>query len=380
MKKVIATVLTAVLAAGLMCGCGEQKRDSKPVEPVSNDNVVLDGEGGFGKVTVSGTKFVANGKEVYMNGVNTPWDNWNDFGGNFDESFWRDHFAELKDNGINSTRIWICCNGDVGVEIDENGFVSGATDAHWSNLDTLFEIADENEIYIMATLMSFDNFKDANQKYARYRAMATNTDAIDSYVENYVVPFCERYDSHDSLWSIDLCNEPDWVIENAECGKLAWKDMSNLFAREAAAIHLNSDILVTVGFGMIKYNSEEYNGNYASDEYLQSLYANGYAYLDFYSPHFYEWEATWFGYPFDKDPVSFGLDGSKPMMIGEFPATGTTDKTSGSINMDGNEIYKNCYANGWNGVMAWTSNGVDSCGKLSDFSEGAKYVAEQMSK
>lgn len=331
-----------------------------------------------GKVSVSGTDFVVGDAPIYMNGVNTPWDKWNDFGGAFNEGFWSEHFALLHENGINATRIWICCNGDVGMLIDSEGMVSGATTKHWEDLDTLFTLAEENGIYIMATLMSFDNFKDSNKTYQSWRKMTQNEEAIDSYVENYVIPFCQRYDDFDSLWSIDLCNEPDWVHENAESGQLAWEDICNLFAKEAAAIHKNSDVLVTVGFGMIKYNSDSYEGNYGSDEYLKGRYNDQDAYLDFYSTHFYEWEAPWFGFPFDKSPADFKLDGTKPCVIGEFPATGMLGNVNGSQAVSGDECYINCYNNGWNGAFAWTSNGVDACGSLDDFKDGALEVAEKM--
>ena len=61
----------------------------------------------FGKLYISGTKFYSDGKEIFLNGANTPWDKWNDFGGDFDENFWNSHFATLKSNGINSSRVWI---------------------------------------------------------------------------------------------------------------------------------------------------------------------------------------------------------------------------------------------------------------------------------
>lgn len=333
-----------------------------------------------GRITVDGTNFVIGDEIIYMNGVNTPWDNWNDLGGDFDEAFWQEHFAELHENGINASRVWISCNGDVAFDIDENGYVSGVSDAYWEDLDTLLSIAEENDIYIMATLMSFDNFKNTNVTYMSWRAMVQDEEAIDSYVDNFVIPLCEKFNHYDSLFSIDLCNEPDWIVENEEDGKLAWKDLGNLFSREAAAIHENSDILVTIGFAMSKYNSDKYQGNYGSDKFLQSCYNNENAYLDYYSPHFYEWEAPWFNFPFDKTPTAFGMDGTKPVVIGEFPATGMTSATSGSKDMTGSECYIGLYENGWNGGFAWTSNGVDSCGSLSDFAEGANAVAEKMNE
>ena len=331
----------------------------------------------LGKVKVSGTDFKADDKVVFMNGVNTPWDKWNDFGGDYNEQFWDDHFKKLSENGINSSRVWVSCNG-LHVKIDSNGKVKGPTEKFWTDLDAFFALAEKHGIYIMATLMSFDNFKDEGQPYMSWRALLDNEKNMDSYVETYVIPFVEKFSKYASLWSIDLCNEPDWIHENEICGQIEWDKICTLFAKCAAAIHENSDVLVTIGFGMIKYNSKKYEGNFGGDDYLKGLANNPKAYLDFYSPHFYEWEAEWFGFPFDTDQISFGLDGTKPAVIGEFPATGMTSNTKGSKDMSGDECYVNTYKNGWNGIMAWTSNGVDTCGKLDDFVKGVNEVAKLM--
>lgn len=401
-KKLCSVILAVVLAVGA-CGCGNSQGEVKesgqvpvvtqapiteptPVPgptatpmPEMVDVATLDSMIP-GQVVVEGTDFLVNGERLYMNGVNTPWDKWNDFGGYYNEKFWEREFAKLRENGINSTRIWISCNGDIGMQIDEEGYVTGATARHWEHLDSLFTLAEENGIYIMATLMSFDHFKDTNKTYESWRKLVQDEDKIDSYIENYLIPFCERYDDFNSLWSIDLCNEPDWIHENKECGKLSWDDLGTLFAKEAAAIHENSDILVTIGFGMVKYNSEDYSGNKGSDKYLQSLYADEDAYLDFYSTHYYEWEAPWYGFPFDKSPEGFKLDGTKPCVIGECPAIGMVGDVKGSKAMTGSECYINVYNNGWDGIMGWTSNGVDDCGSLEDFKEGAMAVYEKMNE
>ena len=405
LRKLCAVALAAVMTMSL-CACGAAKQTdelqstqqpdvtestvevAEPTEKPQNPLLAQPADIDFstiastipGRVTVEGTDFVVNGETLFMNGVNTPWNNWNDFGGSFNQSFWEGHFATLRENGINATRIWISCDGDVGLSIRKEGYVNGATTKHWENLDTLFALAEENGIYIMATLMSFDHFKDNNTTHENWRNMVTNEEMIDSYVQNYVVPFCERYDNFDSLWSIDLCNEPDWIYENAECGQISWDNLGQLFAKEAAAIHENSDILVTIGFGMVKYNSDSYSGNKGSDAFLQSLYANENAYLDFYSTHYYEWEAPWYGFPFDKSPVQFKLDGTKPCMIGEFPAVGMVGDVNGSQAMSASDCYINCYNNGWNGIMGWTSNGVDECGSLEDFKDGAQEVYKMMNE
>ena len=167
------------------------------------------------RVTVDGTKFVVDGKDIWMLGVNTPWDKWNDFGGAFNETFWDTHFAKLHSLGINSSRVWISCNG-LYVQISDDGKVSGPTDKFYEDTERLFQIADKNGIYIMATLMSFDFFKNEGQSYEAWRKMLDSESNMDSYVENYIVPFVEKFKNYNSLWSIDLCNEPDWVYENSE--------------------------------------------------------------------------------------------------------------------------------------------------------------------
>ncbi len=81
--------------------------------------------------------------------------------------------------------------------------------------------------------------------------------------------------------------------------------------------------------------------------------------LDFYSPHYYEWMKTIRNNPFYQTPAAYGLDTNKPIIIGEIPAKGTSTHTP-------THDYKNAFQNGWQGVMAWTSNGVDRSGSLDD--------------
>lgn len=364
MKKILAGLIASILIL-TASGCTNNNNSN---DGTSNTKVTTTGlpnalppqpepisTNGENKVTVDGTKFMVNGKEIWFNGANTPWDNWNDFGGNFEEEFWDTHFQELHDAGINASRIWISCNGDVGMIISSDGTVDGATTAYWEDLDTLFALAEKHEIYIMATLMSFDHFKDSNNTYMSWRTMVQDSEKIDQYVNSYVIPLAKRYDNNDYLWSIDLCNEPDWVIENEECGKLSWDAMGNYFSKAAVGIHENSDVLVTVGFGIVKYNSDLSSGNMGSDEYLQSFVDSDSAYLDFYSTHYYDWQEQWFGYPFVVTPVQFKLDGTKPCVIGECAANSSKGRNLVSE-------YESAYTNGWNGVFAWTSNGIDACG------------------
>ncbi|MBQ4312369.1 MAG: cellulase (glycosyl hydrolase family 5), partial [Oscillospiraceae bacterium] len=113
-----------------------------------------------------------------------------------------------------------------------------------------------------------------------------------------------------------------------------------------------------------------YDGNYVSDELLKKL-GNEDSYLDFYSPHYYFWMTQNWGDPFAGSPEDYKLDGTKPVVIGETPA----DTSEGGVTLK--DEYSAAYDNGWNGVMAWTSNGVDGCGGLDDIRPAAEYIAEE---
>ena len=58
-------------------------------------------------------------------------------------------------------------------------------------------------------------------------------------------------------------------------------------------------------------------------------------------------------------PVAYGLDGSKPALIGECPSKGTAGQTVA-------QDYENGFVNGWQGAQGWTSNGVDRNGGLAE--------------
>ena len=184
--------------------------------------------------------------------------------------------------------------------------ITGAIARHWADLDRFFETAARRHIYIMATLLSFDHFKSTGSRPAaqRWRTMLKSEAASRSFAENYTIPFVQRYKDNPWLWSIDIINEPDWIYENEECGQIPWEHISYFLAVNAAAIRENSTILVTVGMSFPKYNADGsgYEGNKVSDAFLQSLYPNPHARLDFWSPHYYDWVGPWYGVPFYVKP------------------------------------------------------------------------------
>ena len=86
----------------------EEKADPAPVE--SGINIYIEGD-----------KFMLEGKEVWLTGMNAPWQNWNDFGGRYNPEYWQQVFAMMHEDGFNSCRIWINCSSECAVQVDESG-------------------------------------------------------------------------------------------------------------------------------------------------------------------------------------------------------------------------------------------------------------------
>lgn len=324
-------------------------------------------------VTVSGNKFLVDGEEIIMNGANTPWNKWNDFGGNYTSSWWDVEFQKIKAAGGNSTRIWITCSGTVGINILADGTVTGATSAFWSDVENMLQLAQKNKIYIKATLISFDHFKNSNSKYQSWRNMIMSDEKVATFTDNFVVPFINRFKNNPYLWAIDVCNEIEWVNQNAECGQISWNRLQYFVARVASAVHDNSKVLVTLGSAAIKWNSDKFEGNFWSDAKLKAQFNKDNAKLDFYSPHFYGWVVKWFGnFALNKTPADYGIN-DRPCVIGENPAKGVfNDGANPTLEVPALQMFLGAYNKGWKGLMPWTSNGVDSNGNLKEFESGLK--------
>ena len=351
-------------------------------------------------VSIINKKFVVNGNAscpIYFNGANTPWESWNDFGGSYSTTKWAQNMADLKANGINSTRIWFSCNGDGQPNVATDGTVSAPTAAFWTNCDHLFAQAQANGVYVMATLMSFDHTKTGNNKATNWRAMMSDTAKIRTYINNYLIPFVNRYKTNPYFFSVDICNEIEWIVEDGSNWQTTYPVIQRFVAMCAVAMHSSavartdgSKVLVTLGSAATKWNaSKSRNGSYGTgwqtnstgnkwnDAALQAVYNNTNAYLDYYSPHFYGWINEYYSNPFETSPTTFGMD-DKACLVGEMPAkdpfpipTSSTVKT----NWDQTTAYNALKTLGWQGHYPWTSNITtnltEEVGQLSDFGDDA---------
>jgi len=314
------------------------------------------------RISVHGTQFEENGKPIWISGANTPWQHWNDFGGNFDAGWWRDQFHSLHEKHVNATRVWISCNGDnPSPGIRPDGIVTSPTPRFWQDLDQLFATAKAERVHLMLALFSFDHTKEGNHNYKSWQAMQSTSEGRASFVSQYATPLIKRYGANPYFFAVDVGNEIDWHWDNQ---KMKQADTVDLIARVANAVHKNSRVLVCQGMGTAaKYLSAKYSGNCLSDASLSAHQAG--AHVDFYNIHYYDWVRKWFSSPFEQSPEEMGISG-KPAIVGEAPA-------KGSAGMSIVENYQKAFAKGWAGFMPWTSNGVDANGNLADFASGPEW-------
>jgi hypothetical protein len=335
------------------------------------------------RISVDGTTFVRNGSRIYLNGVNTPWDHWNDFGGasgwnDYDSQWWDTEFKKLADAGINSCRVWITCDGANDGFIYANGQIEGMTDAFWRDCDDLLRLARKHRIYLMATMMSFDHTESGRAHFDIWRSTLSDPDVKQAFIDNFLLPFVQRYRDDPWLYAVDLRNEIEWIHESSHLGALSWEHLQDFVARSAAAIHdSGSPVLVTMGTASVKWNSASFEGNYWSDTALQGRYDSPSAYLDFYQLHYYDWMHPWFGAPIhDRSPESFGLT-DRPVVVGEMPIHPSQFGGAGTA-LSVLEAFEFMHRSGYAGHYPWMPNASPDSqnGVFADMEVAARSFAE----
>ena len=327
------------------------------------------------RISVSGNEFRVDNNRIWINGSNTPWIEWNDFGGNFSYTDWNNEFQRLKDAKVNCTRVWLSHNSDGHIQITNGGYVQGPTNAFWDDVDDLFEIARNKQIYLIVALISFDHTR-LGSKTQAWKNMYNNASNRQSFINNYAKPLIDRYKGNPYFFAVETANEIEWVFD---VQGVNYQNVQNLVARVAKMTHDRSNVLVTQGSGPgPKYHGGSGFGGFDvwSDNALNGSVSG--AYLDFFNYHHYDWMTNedpdnFVGWksPLAKGPNYYNM-GGKPAIVGEIAAKGS--EVDLNINYSNRDVYKKSFEKGWEGVMSWTSTGVDRFGNLDDAKPGLKWI------
>jgi hypothetical protein len=318
----------------------------------------------------------------WLNGINMPWiDFGKDFGKDSDsERAINEAFRKFSAAGVNSVRFWIHCDGRMNPVFDKpGGRVIGLPDGFLDDFEAMLDSAEEHGILVMPALWSFDMVKNRVHEAGPHAGVQVKLlmedDYLESYIENALIPLLGRCDSHPALFAWEICNEPEWMVENDDLTRIPLQRVQRFHARLAAAVHEHGSKPVTTGSSSIKWNSDTVKkaaGNWWSDEAMQAAYDDPKAYLDFYQIHVYGWMLEHGFDPYIHTPESLGLD--KPVMLGEAPGKlmEGTDTAGKAKKYTPRQMLEAAHSNGYFGHYFWSYAAHDGHGNWDSIKKAVK--------
>ncbi|MCP4423642.1 MAG: hypothetical protein GY803_04035 [Chloroflexi bacterium] len=303
---------------------------------------------------------------AFSPGVNLPWLN---YGQDFGQAVWpsgswehngisipanrtviANDFAFLANHLVEDVRIFVFADGRASPDFDVNGYVTHLDEHFFADFDALLAVS--GDLNIVPVLLDFHWLDVADMPFGvqegGHSDIISDTMKRQSFIDNALRPFLQRYNGHPNIHSIDIINEPEWrVIEliddPAEIGPVPLADMQAFVAEASQIIHQESNFKVTLGS--------------AKGEWLSHWQGLG---LDYYQAHYYDWMGVESPFVFVQE---LGLD--RPVVIGEFPTTNTQHDITTYLDA----IAMNGYAGAW----PWSLRAGDFVSLFTDPGPAADY-------
>ena len=317
-------------------------------------------------LTVSGTDILYNGKKIFFSGTNLAWSDYNSDVGDspLDENAWRKAVEGTRAAGGNAIRWWLFNNMSQSPAIDESThLVTGLKENTIANMKKALDIAEEYGVMVSMCLFSH-NLMEPNQwgLYNEKLDIEANKklftdEGTSAFINNVLIPVVKAIGNHNALMTWEVFNEPEgmtsdgWTTEKLE--KATLQKFTN---KIAAAIHKeNSELLVSTGSVNIQYQ------NWWNDSALIKAGGESNGTLDFFQTHYYPYYQADNVSPFVNTAAqmqtTYGYD-AKPMIIGEFPASGWAGATytasmAAKTEITAEQAYRNAFDGGYAGALAW---------------------------
>ena len=319
-------------------------------------------------LTVSGTDLLYNGKKIFFSGANLAWSDYNsDVGASpLNENAWRKAVEGTRAAGGNAIRWWLFNNMSQSPEIDQTThLVSGLKENTINNMKKALDIAEEYGVMVSMCLFSH-NLMEPNQwgLYDEKLDITANTNLFEdegtqAFIDNALIPVVKAIGNHKALMTWEVFNEPEGMT--SECSgwttkKMALSKIQAFTNKVAAAIHTeNPELLVSTGSVNIQYQK------HWNDAALVAAGGKANGTLDFFQTHYYPYWQNDAVSPFVNTAAQmaskYGYD-SKPMVIGEFPASGWKGDTytasmAAKTQISTEECYRKAFDGGYAGALAW---------------------------
>ena len=317
-------------------------------------------------LTVSGTDLMYNGKKIFFSGTNLAWADYNSDVGDspLDENAWRKAVEGTRAAGGNAIRWWLFNNMSQSPAIDEGThLVSGLKASTLSNMKKALDIAEEYGVMVSMCLFSH-NLMEPNQWgiYNEKLDITANKnlftdEGTKAFIDNALIPVLKGVGNHNALMTWEVFNEPEgmtsvgWTTE-----KLDKATLQKFTNKIAAAIHTaDPTLLVSTGSVNIKYQE------WWNDANLVAAGGEANGTLDFFQTHYYPYYQDDAVSPFvntaEQMQATYKYD-AKPMIIGEFPASGWSGDTytasmAAKTQISTVDAYQKAFSGGYAGALAW---------------------------
>ena len=317
-------------------------------------------------LTVSGTDLMYNGKKIFFSGTNLAWSDYNSDVGDspLNENAWRKAVEGTRAAGGNAIRWWLFNNMSQSPEIDQSThLVSGLKANTIANMKKALDIAEEYGVMVSMCLFSH-NLMEPNQwgLYDEKLDITANTQLFEdagtkAFIDNALVPVVKAIGNHNALMTWEVFNEPEGMTSVGWTTKKLDKVVLQKFTNKiAAAIHtVSPELLVSTGSVNIQYQS------WWNDSELIAAGGEANGTLDFFQTHYYPYYQNDAVSPFVNTAAQMATTykyDNKPMIIGEFPASGWKGNTytasmAAKTQISTEECYRKAFDGGYAGALAW---------------------------
>ena len=317
-------------------------------------------------LTVSGTDLMLNGKKIFFSGTNLAWSDYNSDVGDspLNENAWRKAVEGTRAAGGKAIRWWLFNNMSQSPTIDQTShLVTGLKENTIANMKKALDIAEEYGVIVSMCLFSH-NLMEPNQwgLYSEKLDIDANTklfedDGTEAFIKNVLEPVVKAIGFHKALMTWEVFNEPEGMTTVGWTTKKMDKEKIQKFTNKvAAAIHnIDKGFLVSTGSVNIQYQK------WWNDAELVKAGGEANGTLDFFQTHYYPYYQDDAVSPFVNTAAqmasTYGYD-SKPMIIGEFPASGWKGDTytasmAAKTEISTEECYRKAFDGGYAGALAW---------------------------
>lgn len=331
-----------------------------------------------GTLTVENTSFAWDGKPVFLSGVNLAWlDYGNDFGNNQTHGKFctlREALQNTSGAGGHAERVWLHIEGDNTPQWSDDGFVVG-TDAASSLIPEMQAyLREAAEVNVLVFFVLWNGAVLRNEKT---KGLFSSASKLQSYINKVLTPMAAALADEPALGGWEIINEPEGSVAAgvadedpcfdtmalkgtgagwAQSTPIPMKQVLTFVATQAAAIHKAAPgALVSVGSWSEHSVSDELGlkDYYTTPCLHKAAGGDTDARLDFQQMHSYptaagnHWNPT---SPFEHQAKTYGL--TKPLVVGEFPATGDGLSTV--------DMYRWTHDHGYSGGWGWTEESAPS--------------------